>query len=450
MMPSLRRRLMVLVSSMVIVGWAATAAFTYYDARSEIGALLDRQLARAADEVMTLYADDLPGQHQRPDFRPLASADRIAFEIHGADGQLLLHSTPAPDSRLDIGHEGYADTSYEGELWRVFGSRQGQGGYWLYVGAPLQVREELAESVASHLMHPPLIAAPLLALLIWVAVNAGLAPLGRFAAQVQHRTPGNLAPLDGSGAPREIQPLYAALNTLLFRLNASIELERRFTADAAHELRTPLAVIKTQAQVAAGARTHDECVHALHNVVCGTDRATRLVEQLLVLARLDPQTGLIRAVPISLRDLAHESFASLTNVSREKALELTLSASDAGVVVGDAGLLAILLRNLVDNAVRHTPADGAVDVRIDRRGDEIILSVTDSGPGIPELERARVFERFYRAEGSDSEGSGLGLSIVQRVADLHHASITLGTGVEGNGLQVRLGFRAAPGAVQIY
>lgn len=448
MMPSLRRRLMVLVSGMVVIGWAATAVFTYYDARGEIGALLDRQLARAADEVMTLYADDLPRQGQGPGFRPLASADRIAFEIHGDDGQLLLHSTPTPDSRLDIGREGYADTTYNGEHWRVFGRREGRGGYWLYVGAPFQVREELAETVASHLMHPPLVAAPLLGLLIWLAVGAGLAPLGRFAAQVQRRTPDNLAPLDGSGAPREVQPLYAALNTLLSRLNASMELERRFTADAAHELRTPLAVIKTQAQVAAGARTDDERVHALHNVVCGTDRATRLVEQLLVLARLDPQTGLVSAMPTSLRDLARESLAALTNAPHARGLELTLSASAAGVVAGDAGLLRILLRNLVDNAARHTPAGGLVDVRIDRSGDEIVFSVTDSGPGIPESERARVFERFYRAEGSDGEGSGLGLSIVRRIADLHHASIALGTGAEGKGLQVRLVFRASQGAAK--
>jgi two-component system sensor histidine kinase QseC len=272
--------------------------------------------------------------------------------------------------------------------------------------------------------------------------------LGRFAAQVQRRTPDNLAPLDGSGAPREVQPLYTALNTLLSRLNASMELERRFTADAAHELRTPLAVIKTQAQVAAGARTADECAHALRNVVSGTDRATRLVEQLLVLARLDPQTGRISAMPTSLSDLARESLGSMTNASRAKKLELTLSASDAGVVAGDAGLLRILLRNLVDNAVCHTPRGGAVDVRVDRLGDEIVFSVTDSGPGIPESERARVFERFYRAEGGDGEGSGLGLSIVRRIADLHQASIVLGTGAEGKGLQVRMVFPADKGAVK--
>jgi two-component system sensor histidine kinase QseC len=448
MMPSLRRRLMVLVSGMVVVGWAATAVFTYYDARGEIGALLDRQLERAADEVMTLYADDLPRQGHSPGFRPLVSVDRIAFEIHGGDGRLLLHSTPAPDSRLEVGREGYVDTMHDGEHWRVFGRREGRDGYWLYVGAPFQARQELAETVASHLMHPPLIAAPLLGLLIWVAVGAGLAPLGRFAAQVQRRTPDNLAPLDGSGAPREVQPLYTALNTLLSRLNASMELERRFTADAAHELRTPLAVIKTQAQVAAGARTADECAHALRNVVSGTDRATRLVEQLLVLARLDPQTGLISAMPTSLSDLARESLGSMTNASRAKKLELTLSASDAGVVAGDAGLLRILLRNLVDNAVCHTPRGGAVDVRVDRLGDEIVFSVTDSGPGIPESERARVFERFYRAEGGDGEGSGLGLSIVRRIADLHQASIVLGTGAEGKGLQVRMVFPADKGAVK--
>lgn len=440
MTPSLRRRLMVLVSGTVVVGWAATAVFTYYDVRSEIGALLDRQLARAADEVIAQYGDELPTPAQAPGFRPLASADKLVFQVHDVEGRLLLHSTRTPQSALEVRQVGYSDTAIEGARWRVMGVRLQPGGYWLYVGAPVRVREELAESVASHLMHPPLVAAPLLALLIWVAVGAGLVPLGRFAAQVQCRTPQNLAPLDDSGVPREVQPLLMSLNALLSRLRLSLDMERRFTADAAHELRTPLAAIKTQAQVAVGAKTHEGRDHALRNVVRGTDRATRLVEQLLVLARLDPQTGLAGTEQVSLSEIARECLAEFGRAARDKGLAPTLHATDPGLVTGDPGLLAILLRNLVDNAVRHASAAGMVDVCIERDGNEVVVVVADDGPGIPGTERAQVFERFYRGEGSGGEGSGLGLSIVQRISELHRARITLDAGAQGTGLQVRVVF----------
>jgi signal transduction histidine kinase len=234
--------------------------------------------------------------------------------------------------------------------------------------------------------------------------------------------------------------LIAALNALFDRLRTSLEQERRFTADAAHELRTPLAAVKTQAQVALGATGEDERSRALGNVVAGTDRATRLVEQLLVLARLDPQKVLPHGQTVDLHELARQGVAELAPAAAAKGVEVSLAAGDAAPVAGDAVLLAVLLRNLLDNAVRYTPAGGEVEVSVRRTTGGVSLAVVDNGPGIPEAERGRVFERFHRVLGSGEEGSGLGLSIVRRIADLHRASVSLDAGPGGRGLRVEVRF----------
>ncbi|MCC6656772.1 MAG: hypothetical protein IT512_01160, partial [Rhodocyclaceae bacterium] len=286
-------------------------------------------------------------------------------------------------------------------------------------------------------------ALPALALLVWLAVGAGLAPLAGVAREVARRDPDNLAPLDPGRSPREVLPLVAALNALFGRLKDSLEQERRFTADAAHELRTPLAAVKTQAQVALGATGEAERSRALANVVAGTDRASRLVEQLLVLARLDPQTALPTGQPVDLHELARQGVAELAPAAAAKGVEMGLAPGEATPVAGDAVLLAVLLRNLLDNAVRYTPSGGEVEVSVGRTSGGASLAVVDSGPGIPEAERGKVCERFHRLLGSGEDGSGLGLSIVRRIADLHRATVVLGEGPGGRGLRVEVTFPAA-------
>jgi two-component system sensor histidine kinase QseC len=367
---------------------------------------------------------------------------KIAFQVWDRSDALLLRSASAPETRLSERDEGYADAVIDGKRWRIFSRRDESGRYVVQVGERYELRDELAESVAGHLMHPLAVALPVLALLIWFAVGAGLAPLGRLAAEVGRRAPDNLAPLEESRTPREVRPLLGALNTLFARLRALLEQERRFTADAAHELRTPLAAVKTQAQVALGAVDAEERARALAHVVTGTDRAAHLVEQLLMLARLDPQTALAQARPASLRDLAAECVAAQAPAAAQKNVGVGLAAEDDGLIAGDSTLLAVLLRNLVDNAVRYSPAGGEIEVSIGREDGTVVLRVTDNGPGIPEAERSRVFERFYRVLGSGEEGSGLGLSIVKRIADLHRASIALAAGPGGRGLKMSVAFPA--------
>lgn len=440
MRPSLRRRLLFLLSGTVLAAWLATAAFTYFDARKEIGEMLDAHLAQSAGLIAAQLEHELDDDHEAKVPRQYKHERKIAFQVWDRKGRLLLRSASAPEVQLQSQSEGYGDVVIDGKRWRIFSRWDESRHYLVQVGERYELRDELAQSVASHLLHPLAVALPALALLIWLGVGAGLAPLGGVAREVARRAPDNLAHLDEASAPREISPLIGALNGLFDRLRTSLEQERRFTADAAHELRTPLAAVKTQAQVALGATGEAERSRALANVVAGTDRASRLVEQLLVLARLDPQTALPPGQTVDLHELARQGVAEIAPGAAAKGVEVGLASGEAVPVAGDAVLLAVLLRNLLDNAVRYTPAGGEVEVSVERTSGGVSLAVVDSGPGIPEAERGKVFERFHRVLGSGEDGSGLGLSIVRRIAELHRAGVFLDTGPDGRGLRVEVRF----------
>lgn len=443
MKPSLRRRLLFLLTGTVLTAWLATALFTYFDARHEIGELFDAHLAQSAGLIAAQLEHEIERdpEHQQP--RQYQHERKIAFQVWDRQGRLLLHSASAPPARLLDLAEGFGDTTLENQRWRVFSRRDESRRFVVQVGEQYEVRDELAKSVASHLLHPLYLALPALALLIWFAVGSGLAPLAGIAREVARRAPDNLAPIESSQAPQEVSPLLTALNRLFERLRNSLEQERRFTADAAHELRTPLAALKIQAQVALGAKAEAQRSDALAKVLAGTDRATHLVEQLLVLARLDPQAAIAPDRPVELHALAQQGLAEIAPLAARKEIELELAPGGPVLVVGDALLLAVLLRNLLDNAVRYTPAGGVVRVVVDASPQGPQLTVTDSGPGIPEADRARVFERFHRGLGHGEEGSGLGLSIAQRIADLHGARIALVAGDHGQGLRVSVHFRVS-------
>lgn len=438
MKASLRRRLLVLLSAAVLLAWGATALFSFFDARAQIGEMLDAHLRQSAGLI---------GAQLGPAVDPLVphqveQESRIAFQVWDRNSVLRQRSANAPTTRLSGADEGFSEIGIDGKRWRVFSRPVQDGRYVVQVGERFELRDELAQSVASHLMHPLAVALPVLAVLIWLSVNAGLLPLGAVASQVQRRAPDNLAPLTEQGVPREVAPLVQSLNALFDRLRSSFEQERRFTADAAHELRTPLAALKTQAQVALAAASEHELRHALGQVVVGVDRATRLVDQLLMLARLDPQAGLPAAGQLSLRQLAASCIAQQASVAADKDVKLAMEAPQEAFIQGDATLLLALLRNLVDNAIRYAPAGSEVEVAVVPSPGVVTLRVSDQGPGIPQGERQHVLDRFYRIDGVSGEGSGLGLSIVKRIVDLHGATLSLRTGDTGRGLTVDIMFPA--------
>jgi signal transduction histidine kinase len=322
----------------------------------------------------------------------------------------------------------------------VFSSYDHGHKFLVQVGEARSARDAITLAVARGLAAPLVVALPVLGIVLWIAVTLGLRPLGAVGHAVAQRGHANLTPLDGRAIPREVAPLVASLNALFGRVRASMEHERRFTADAAHELRTPIAGLRAQAEVALGANDAGERRRALEGVIAGCDRAAHLVEQLLTLARLDPVRQAGAPPNADLAAIAREVGATHAQAALERGLELSVEAPASVLVAIEPALLQILLRNLVDNAVRYAAGVGR-EVRIEvAEGDHPVCRVIDDGPGVAPGERDRLGERFHRGEDMVAPGSGLGLSIVQRIAGLCGASVAFDTAPGGRGLCVSVRF----------
>jgi len=308
-------------------------------------------------------------------------------------------------------------------------------------------REELTEELVESMLWPMIVGLPIIGLWVWFATRRGLTSLDDIASQVKNRGPSSLDPLVPETAPHEIQPMLDALNDLFARVSHAFDHERRFTADASHELRTPLAALTAQAQVALRARDTAERDHALEQIIQGCKRASRLVEQLLTLARIDPLQQQVRPdfSPVSFGTLVTGICADQGAAALLKDISFELESPQEATLIGNADLLRILLRNLIDNALRYTPVGGHVAVHVREEPTHVELTVTDNGPGVPVTEKEHIFERFHRLAGQETEGSGLGLSIVARIAHLHHAIITLSDAPRGTGLQVSVRFHRGIG-----
>ena len=437
---SLKQRLLMPVIISVMVIWGVAIAFTYSEAHKEINEVMDAHLAQASVLLVVQSSHELDEIDVEHADSPHKYSTRIAFQVWEDGNMLRIHSINAPSHPLANIDHGFSDSVIDGQTWRVYSTWDDSHEYLVHVAERKDVRNQLATTIASNLLKPVLISLPLLAILLWVSVARGLRPLVKLTQEVAQREPENLASLDTVAAPKEVVPLIERLNLLFARIAASILKERRFTADAAHELRTPMAVIKAQVQVARAASDKAERSHALDNAILGCDRATHLIEQLLTLSRADTLDGVV-AESCSLRNVAIEVVAALAPAALEKNVKLELLVDEDALVNGNPELLKVLLRNLIDNSVKHTISGTSVQVRINRNAGEISLSVSDDGPGIPELEREKVLERFYRPLGTHANGSGLGLSIVKRIAEVHHASLQIAPAKEGQGLQVIVTFR---------
>ncbi|MBJ6609620.1 MAG: sensor histidine kinase N-terminal domain-containing protein [Candidatus Thiothrix moscowensis] len=435
---SLRQRLLLLVLGGVALVWLGAAAFTYRDARHELDELLDAHLAQAATLLIAQSAhelDDMETEHA-----PLLHkySSNIAFQVWEEGEELKLHSSNAPSVPLGGNSTGFSDTEIAGQHWRVFTIWDNSGELLIHVAELADMRAELAREITGNLLLPLWAALPVLAGLLWWVIAASLRPLVKLTQAVASRQPDNLAPLDVA-VPREVTPLIERLNHLFARIGKLIENERRFTADAAHELRTPVAGIKAQLQVAQGANDAAERNRALTNALTGCNRATHLIEQLLTLARLESvDTAVLQTC--SLQKLAAGVIAEVAPAAVAAGVELVLLEGEDVAVNGLLALLQVMLRNLLDNAIRYTPAGTQVEVEIGKQAGRAYLRVSDNGPGLPAEEREKISQRFYRALGTAASGSGLGLSIVQRIAAIHQAQMTVAVGKDGRGLSFTLLF----------
>jgi len=449
---SLRARLLLTVSIATLLVWGAAGVVSYYKAQHEADELMDGQLAQSAKLLMAQVlheAEDLDETQASTEALDDTSShpyeQHLEFRVWDDTGRLLLRSKNSPDtlwpSQPGQTDSAYTDIHHTGQPWRLLSTRSPDGRYLVQVAHPTQDRERVGLEVATQVAIPIVLALPLLGLLVYFSVRRSLRPLEKLAADVAARSPDNLEVLSAPNAPRETRPLLDALNRLLTRLDATLENERRFTADAAHELRTPLAAVKIQAQVALASTDAADHQHALRQVLAGADRATRLVEQLLRLARLDPLARLPQTDALDLAALAAEVVAEMQAQAECKQQQLACIASAMPVgVQGDADLLRVALRNLVENALRYTPERGVVEVVVALDHARPVLTVRDSGPGVNAEEAPHLVERFYRGELANREGSGLGLAIVQRIAELHGADLDIGNRAAG-GLEARLRWR---------
>jgi two-component system, OmpR family, sensor histidine kinase QseC len=441
-----------MVLGMVVLVWLAAAVLTWLDTRHELDELLDSHLAQAAALLVVQQARDL-GDNEEDDNGVDAPslhryAPKVAFQVFH-EGRLVLRSANAPSAPMfgaeATAQRGFTTATIAGEPWRVFAARGAEGDVQVYVGEAMDSRAAILRAVLRSALLPMALGLPLLGLAVWWAVRRGMAPLRRLSRQLAARRPDALGPVALADAPAEMAPMVDALNALLDRIGQLLTSERRFTADAAHELRTPIAAIRAQAQVALGETDDTLRRHALRQTLEGCDRATRLVEQLLTLARVEAaQEGAAcgTAAPtspgIDMAALARRVLAELAPKALAKQQTLALDATGPAPLAGNETLLSVLLRNLVDNALRYSPPGANVHVRVEFGADGLSLHVEDSGPGLSDADRARLGERFFSVLGSGESGSGLGWSIVRRIAAVHGLKVVLGRSESLGGLAVTL------------
>lgn len=444
---TIQGRLLALLLGGVAVVWLAAAALTWVDVRHELDELLDAHLAQAAALLVVQQSGDIEHDDDRTVDAPALHryAPRAVFQVFH-EGQLVLRSADAPRQPL-VTAEAAMDASFTtvaagGARWRVFATRGGENDVQVFVGERLDAREHIVLAALWGTLWPLALALPLLAALAWWAIRRGLKPLRSLREQLAARTTNALQPVALVNAPAEVVPLVQALNGLFRRIESMLQSERRFTADAAHELRTPVAAIRTQAQVALSEADEERRRHALRATLEGCDRAARLVDQLLTLSRLEAGAE-VQMKPVDVGALARQVVGDLVPKGLRKQQDLGLEASGACLIDGDATLLEILLRNLVDNAVRYCPVGARVNVGAALRDGQVVLVVEDSGPGLAEQDIARLGQRFARGSGHDESGSGLGWSIVHRIAQVHGLEVTVARSARFGGLAVTIKGAAA-------
>ncbi|WP_293813778.1 ATP-binding protein [uncultured Aquitalea sp.] len=448
---TLQRRLAILLLITVPLIWLVATGVAVYVAHHEVDELYDTQMSQFARQLLIVNMGErgdeelsaLPKTKKliRDGDRGEMEDDGVGVAVWNERGELLLSDGKGRRFTWDAGRRGfYSVTGGHGDdEWRLFYLPAPDGSRLVAVGQRQALRHEVVWKVIEAQLLPWLLGLPVLLLLIFWAVRRGLSPLDRLAGELGARDPLDRSPVS-EAVPGEVLPMVRALNALFGRIAETVEHERRFTADAAHELRTPLAALKVQAEVMSLMPDEAGRRRALGQLQLGIDRATRLVEQLLALSRLDPLQELAAKEPVDWRLAARDALADVAMLAEEKHISPQLEDSQPAQPVlplrGDATLLTLLLRNLLDNAVRYSPPGAELTLRLEADA----VSVLDRGPGIETQWLEQVRERFFRPPGQDVPGSGLGLSIVDRIAELHGLALTLENRPEG-GLAARLARR---------
>lgn len=434
-MKTLRNQLLLWLLGGMLACTLVAGFMTYRRVDRAAEELFDYELAAvAANLPQKIAAQPEPPDDGDPD-------NDILIEIWNDEGSLVYPQRPT----VTIARPpeiGYSNAVVGGTGWRIYAQRQ--PGRYVELAQPLAARQRLAAAFVVRAILPFFVLIPVLSVLIWYVVGRSLRPLQRVAGAMRDRSPELLEPLPTDGLPQEVRPLIEALNDLLGRLGQALAAQRAFIADAAHELRSPLTALKLQLQLAERARTDDQRATAFAKLHERLDRSTHLIEQLLTLAREEPRAAIAPLEDVDLAHLVREVASDQAALAHHRGIDLESRVDEGPLWVrGQRESLRIMLGNVVDNAVRYCPTGGLVRVVASLAGTHPVLRVSDTGPGIPDAERLRVFDRFYRREGTNAPGSGLGLAIVRTIAQHHHCSVALEDRVGGPGLVVTLTFDGA-------
>ncbi|OGA53171.1 MAG: hypothetical protein A3F74_12095 [Betaproteobacteria bacterium RIFCSPLOWO2_12_FULL_62_58] len=445
---TLRRQLVAWLAGPLLVLWSVSAVVDYDIAKRFVNFAYDRALLEAALDIgrqVKVIDDriyvDLPDIALQ--MLQTREADRLYYLVTGPNNEFITGEPdlpPPPDLGTD--RVSYYDDEYRNRGIRAVTLRvpvqpgTGKGAVLIQVAERVTARTDSARQIILRMVLPQGLLILAAALAVWYGVGRGLAPLINLRKEIEHRSHRDLSALSEEQAPNEVRPLIHAMNDLLARLSAVLTAQQRFIADAAHQLRTPLAGIKTQAELALRQSQPGEAQATLRQLQTATEQSTRLVNQLLSLARAEPGAKREHATgPLDIARLARDATTEWVPRALERNIDLGFDGPETGVTVeGEGFLLREMLNNLLDNAIRYTQPGGQVTVRVAPDAHRVVLSVEDTGPGVHPSERERVFERFYRVLGTGADGCGLGLAIVREIAQSHGADVSLSPGAHGGSL----------------
>lgn len=441
-MKSIKKRLLTGLLVVIVLSTLIGTAITFFELKEEMDELFDQNMKQIAHAIavhnITEQSDFVSGHDDIR--RTLKGEEEFLIQVWHND-DINFSSKPAI-AFPNQGAGGVVTVLYENEEWRYYAINSGDG--WLVqVSQPIPLRHTVIWEIYSEQLIPTLIQLPILMGLVWLVVGVGFAPLKRISESIEKRTAYFLERLPEDDVPKEVYSMVQAINGLLDRLSQALDSQRRFTADAAHELRTPLTAVRLELDILKKAENQEERGQSLEKLYGAVDRSTRLVHQLLEMARSEPEQASEEIKTVALKPLVQKLIDELMPLADKKSITLQMKDFENVSIEGRSHALSIMAGNLINNAVQYTPERGRIEISAKSDKGRIIVKVSDDGPGIPENERDRVFDRFYRIldpAHSGITGSGLGLSIVESIADAHRATIAISEGLGGKGVSFEIHF----------